>query len=127
MKWGQGLNRPRWAGVRPLPTTTTTATWTLLRNDGGNRNHWLSIRTVGGASNRDGIGARIKVVTGGVTQIREVRSGSSYLSQSDLRVHFGLGSAQIADRVEIHWPSGIEQILRQVAVDQILVATEPGQ
>ncbi len=99
----------------------------LLRNDGGNRNHWLSIRTVGGASNRDGIGARIKVVTGGVTQIREVRSGSSYLSQSDLRVHFGLGSAQIADRVEIHWPSGIEQILRQVAVDQILVATEPGQ
>ena len=103
------------SGQRPL----------LLRNDGGNGKHWLSIATVGRVSNRDGIGARIRVVTGDLIQIREVRSGSSYLSQSDLRVHFGMGAYEVADRVEIFWPSGIVQVLEQVSVDQFHVAEEP--
>ena len=97
----------------------------LLRNDGGNRQHWLSVRTVGTHSNRDGIGARIKVVAGDLHQVGEVRSGSSYLSQNSLRVHFGLGKHTRVDRVEIRWPSGIEQVLEDMATDQFLTVREP--
>jgi hypothetical protein len=97
----------------------------LLRNDGGNQKHWITIRTVGTVSNRDGIGARIRVSAGDLVQIEEVRSGSSYLSQNDLRVHFGLGDRIQVDRIEIRWPSGIEQILTNVTADQILVVKEP--
>ena len=103
------------SGQRPL----------LLRNDGGNSKHWLIVSVVGRTSNRDGIGARIRTTAGGLTQIREVRSGSSYLTQSDLRVHFGMAEHQIVDRLEILWPSGVVQVLEQVAVDQILVVEEP--
>ena len=78
----------------------------LLRNDGGNRNNSLSIRCVGTKSNRSGIGARVTVTAGGRKQIDEVMSGSSYYSQNDLRLHFGLGGAATADVVEIRWPSG---------------------
>jgi enediyne biosynthesis protein E4 len=79
----------------------------LLRNDGGNRNSWLRVRTVGGPSNRDGIGARITVTPeGGAKQWRLVHTGSSYLSQSELPLTFGLGSARKAARVEVVWPSG---------------------
>ena len=97
----------------------------LLRNDGGNRQHWLSVRTVGTHSNRNGIGARIRVVAGQLQQVEEVRSGSSYLSQNALRVHFGLGAHTRVDRVEIRWPSGVEQVLEDVAVDQFLTIQEP--
>ena len=91
----------------------------LLRNDGGNRNHWLAIKTIGRVSNRDGIGARVKVISGDLVQIEEVRSGSSYLSQNDLRVYFGLGRRERVDRVEIRWPSGIVQTLEEMAIDSI--------
>ena len=97
----------------------------LLRNDGGNRQHWLSVCTVGTRSNRDGIGARIRVVAGDLRQVEEVRSGSSYLSQNALRVHFGLGQHRRVDRVEISWPSGMTQVLEDVAVDQFLTIREP--
>jgi enediyne biosynthesis protein E4 len=97
---------------------------TLLRNDGGNKNHWLSIRTVGTKSNRDGIGARIAILAGGRRQIDEVRSGGSYLSQNDLRVHFGLGQASRLDRLEIRWPSGIVDKLENISADQFLVVRE---
>ncbi len=97
----------------------------LLRNDGGNRQHWLSVRTIGTHSNRDGIGARIRVMAGDLHQVEEVRSGSSYLSQNALRVHFGLGTHTRVDRVEIHWPSGVEQVLEDVAADQFLTVREP--
>ena len=97
----------------------------LLRNDGGNRQHWLSVRTVGIHSNRNGIGARIRVVAGDLDQVEEVRSGSSYLSQNALRVHFGLGAHTRVDRIEIRWPSGVEQVLEDVAVDQFLTIQEP--
>jgi hypothetical protein len=97
---------------------------TLLRNDGGNRNHWLSIRTLGVRSNRDGIGARITMLAGGRRQIAEVRSGGSYLSQNDLRVQFGLGRAAKAERLEIRWPSGVLDRLENVSADQFLVVLE---
>ncbi len=96
----------------------------LLRNDGGNRNHWLFIRTVGKRSNRCGIGARIRLTAGGLTQIANVRSGSSYLTTSDLRVHFGLGKETEVSSIEIRWPSGRIQELTRVKANQILTVKE---
>jgi hypothetical protein len=85
----------------------------FLRNNGGNANHWLVLRTEGVKSNRCGIGARVRVTAGGSTRVFEVRGSDSYLSANDLRVHIGLGVSEYAD-IEIHWPSG--QIDRQVRV-----------
>ncbi len=99
----------------------------LLRNDGGNRSHWLMVRPVGTRSNRDGIGARIRVTAGGVTQMREIRAASGYLSQSDPRAHFGLGSQRTVDRLEVRWPSGLVTTLEHVAADRVLVVTEPAK
>ena len=82
---------------------------TLLRNDGGNKNNWIMIKCVGSRSNRSAIGARVKVTSGEHSQIDEVMSGSSYYSQNDFRLHFGLGAATKADRVEVAWPSGAKQ------------------
>ena len=96
----------------------------LLRNDGGNRNNWLKIKTVGVKSNRDGIGARIEVVTRSHTQIREVQAGSSYLSGHDLRLIFGLGAEAEAKEVTIRWPSGLKQMLTAVEANQFLIITE---
>jgi len=98
---------------------------TLLRNDGGNQNRYLMIRTKGTRSNRDGIGARLRVVAGDLAQVKEVRSTYGYLSANDLRVHFGLGRRPQADRVEVRWPSGVVQVLEDVAVDQLLTIEEP--
>ncbi|ABK17310.1 ASPIC/UnbV domain protein [Syntrophobacter fumaroxidans MPOB] len=98
----------------------------LLRNDGGNLNHWLLIRAVGTRSNRDAIGARIRLTAGGTTQTRDVVSNSGYLSHSDRRVHFGLGSNEKADRIEIRWPSGRRQVLENIRANQVLTITEPG-
>src|SRR2546427_2108665 len=84
---------------------------TLLRNDGGNRNNWILIKCVGTRSNRSAIGTRVKVTAAGHRQIDEVRSGSSYYSQNDLRLHFGLGRATTADAVAIAWPSGASETL----------------
>ena len=97
---------------------------TLLRNDGGNRNHWVSIRTIGAISNRDGIGARVVLRAAGRRQIAEVRSGGSYLSQSDLRVHFGLGSATKIDQLEVYWPSGKIDRLQNLPADRFLAIQE---
>ena len=96
----------------------------LLRNDGGNRNNWLKIKTVGVKSNRDGIGARIEVVTRSHTQIREVQASSSYLSGQDLRLIFGLGAEAEAEEVTVTWPSGLKQTLADVAANQFLTITE---
>jgi hypothetical protein len=78
----------------------------------------------GGTSNRDAIGARVRVSAGGRTQVGEVRSGGSYLSHNDTRVHFGLGSADRVTRVEIRWPSGRVEVLAGLAVDRFYVARE---
>ncbi len=99
----------------------------LLRNDSGNQLNWLSLLLVGTASNRDGIGTQISVVSGGVEQIAERVSGGSFLSHSDGRVHFGLGANTLAERIEIHWPAGRVQRLEDVAANQFLVVEEPSR
>ena len=99
----------------------------LLRNDGDHDNHYLLVHTVGTKSNRDGIGARVIISAGGQTQHAEVQSGGSYLSHNDLRLHFGLGKAERVDRLEVRWPSGAVQVLRDIAADQVLTVVEPRQ
>jgi len=96
----------------------------LLRADSLNQNNWIKIKTVGVKSNRDGIGARIKCVTENGSQIDEVRSGGSYYSQNDLRIHFGLGKSQRVESLEISWPSGNVDTLRNVAANQLVVVKE---
>ena len=97
----------------------------LLRNDGGNANNYLFVKTVGTRSNRDGIGTRIELTAAGKTQVREVRSGTSYLSHSDMKVHFGLGKAAQVEEIVLRWPSGAVQTLKGVAANQVLEVTEP--
>jgi enediyne biosynthesis protein E4 len=91
----------------------------LLVNQIHNGNHWIAIRTVGTKSNRDGIGARVRVKTPSRIFVDEVRSGSSYSSNSDMRVHFGLGSAAKIDWVEIRWPSGLTERFANLPVDRM--------
>jgi hypothetical protein len=97
----------------------------LLLNRSGNNHHWLAIDLTGAASNRDGLGARIKVTTGQHVQFNHATTTVSYNSASDRRVHFGLGAAAIADKVEVWWPSGAKQELTGVRADQILKIVEP--
>ncbi len=96
----------------------------LLRNDGGNQRHALTIKCIGTRSNRSAIGTRVKVTVAGREQIDEVMSGSSYYSQNDLRLHFGLGTAEKADRVEVLWPSGLKESFADVKANQIVVIQE---
>src|SRR6202140_5542303 len=95
----------------------------LFRNDGGNRNHWLSVRLTGTKSNRDGIGAVVRVQSAGGKQWNIVRSGSSYCSQSDLALTFGLGKDAGAT-IQVEWPSGNKQQIGNVAADQFLAIDE---
>jgi len=95
----------------------------LLRNDGEHGNA-LVVRLVGKQSNRDGVGARLRVTTGTRAQIREVKAGSSYLGQNDLRQHVGLGTNQRADRVEVKWPSGRSDVMTNVPANQIITIRE---
>jgi enediyne biosynthesis protein E4 len=95
----------------------------VFRNDGGNRNHWLTIRLVGTKSNRDGIGALIRLRSSSGSMWGTVHSGSSYCSQSDLAATFGLGNESGAS-IEVEWPSGIKQSLGRVAANQFLTIDE---
>ncbi|HTP68952.1 MAG TPA: CRTAC1 family protein [Dongiaceae bacterium] len=96
----------------------------LLHNGGGNGNHFVSFRLTGTKSNRDAMGARLKLTAGGVTQIREIIGGGSYLSQGDLRAHFGLGSNATIDKLEITWPSGTKQSFQGFAADRFYAIAE---
>ncbi|HJU56027.1 MAG TPA: CRTAC1 family protein [Pyrinomonadaceae bacterium] len=96
----------------------------LLRAESVNQNNWLKIKTIGTKSNRAGIGARIKCVTSDGSQIDEVRSGGSYYSQNDRRVHFGLGSNRKVKSIEIRWPSGQVDTLNETAANQLIIVKE---
>jgi hypothetical protein len=96
----------------------------LLYNSGGNGNHFLNFRLLGTKSNRDAMGARIHVVAGTMSQIREIAGGGSYLSQSDLRANFGLGKASRAETVDVAWPSGLRQVFRNVEADKFYLIEE---
>ena len=98
----------------------------LLRNDGGNRGNSVLVQLAGRASNRDGIGARLRATVAGRSQIREIRAGSSYLGQNDRRAHFGLGAAKEIERLEVRWPSGRRDVLEHVAANGIVTIAEGG-
>jgi hypothetical protein len=97
----------------------------IWMNDSPDHNHWLELALQGTKSNRDGIGARIKVTAGGKAQFNHMTTASGYASSSAGPVHFGLGTARIADEIEIRWPSGTVQVLRDVAADRVLSVKEP--
>ena len=96
----------------------------LLRADSTNQNNWVKIKTIGVKSNRDGIGARIKCVTADGSQIDEVRSGGSYYSQNDLRIHFGVGKNKAIRTIEVRWPSGQIDTLNDLAANQLITVKE---
>lgn len=97
---------------------------TLLVEESASANHWIGIRLIGAKSNRAAIGARVEAESGGLRQIDEVRSGGSYLSQSDLRLHFGLGASARVDRLTIRWPSGAVDRLERIPADRHIVIEE---
>ena len=98
---------------------------TLLRNVVNNENHWVEFRLVGGPkSPRDAIGAKVFVTTGSIRQRADIFSGGSYGSSSDLRPHFGLGSATKVDKVGIHWPDGTREEVTPPGIDRIFTVIE---
>ena len=100
------------------------ATVDVLQNEGGNRSNSILVRTVGSSSNHDGIGARLKLSVGGKSFVREVKAGSSYLAQNDLRVHFGLGNAPKADRLEIRWPGGATEVIENIEANRFVTVRQ---
>lgn len=105
--------------------TTNDGPLYILRNVTSTPYHWLTLKLTGHKSNRDAIGAEVKVVAAKNSQVATVTTASSYLSSSDKRVHFGLGAASMAETIEIRWPSGIRQTMKNVPADQILHVDEP--
>jgi hypothetical protein len=112
-------------GLVDVVVTTNDGPAYVLRNETATGSHWLTLKLVGHKSNRDAIGAEVELVTARGSQFATVTTASSYLSSSDKRVHFGLGSEAVAQAIEIHWPSGIAQELKNVHSDQILQVDEP--
>ncbi len=98
---------------------------TLVHNVSPKSGHWIAVKLKGTKSNRDGIGAKIEVSAGGKKWLAERVAGSGYLSQDDYRVHFGLGSAAMVDKIEVRWPSGTVQTLDKAAVDRVITIEEP--
>ena len=96
----------------------------LYRNDGGNTNNWLRIRTVGTKSNRDGIGARLRVTVEGRTQSQDVRPNASFLSTNDPRPLFGLGQASRVEQIEVRWPSGHVDTVGPVDANRTITLVE---
>ena len=91
---------------------------TLLRNETGTEHNWVRIKTVGVVSNRDGTGTRVTLTAGGHTQIQEINRGASYLSSHDGRLHFGLGTHTVVDRLEVRWQSGVVQVFEGLRMNQ---------
>jgi hypothetical protein len=99
---------------------------TLLHNQALHKSHFVNFKLVGTKSNRDALGARIKITAGAITQIREIAGGGSYLSQSDLRANFGVGDATVISSVDVSWPSGTHQTFRDLAADRFYQLEESG-
>ena len=96
----------------------------LFRNDGGNRRNWLRVRTIGSRSNRSGIGAVVRVTSASGTQWQMVHSGSSYASQSELTLTFGLGGDARVSRIDVEWPSGHTQTFKNVDANHVVTLDE---
>ena len=97
---------------------------TILRNDSPNQGHWLQIALRGTKTNRDGVGARVKVLAGDLTQVDEVHSGRGYQSHYGSRLYFGLGKRQRVDRIEVQWLGGAVDVLKGVQADRLVTITE---
>ena len=97
----------------------------LLRNNKGNQNNWLTLLLIGTSSNRDGIGARIRISADGEEQIAQKKSTTGYISCNDPRIHFGIGGSETVEMIEIKWPSGKVQVLENISANQIVDITEP--
>jgi enediyne biosynthesis protein E4 len=132
---GAAFNRPMMArgaayadldgdGDLDIAVATLAGPAHLFRNDGGNHNNWLSVRAVGTRSNKSALGASVRVTSASGAQWQMVHSGSSYASQSDLALTFGLGRDARASKVEVTWPSGTAQTLADVAANQLIVIDE---
>ncbi len=132
---GVALNQPMMArgaayadfdgdGDLDIAVATLAGPARLFRNDGGNRNSWLSVRAVGARSNKSALGAVVRVSGASGTQWQMVHSGSSYASQSDLTLTFGLGRDTRASKVDVTWPSGATQTFTGVAANQLVVIDE---
>jgi len=96
----------------------------MLRNDGGNANHFLEVLLIGTKSNRDGIGASLKLTSEGFAHVEQAKGGMSYMSASDPRIFFGLGKRTKIESLEITWPSGLVEKLANVPIDQIIAIKE---
>jgi enediyne biosynthesis protein E4 len=111
-----------------LLVTNNGAGVNLLLNEGLNETavnvNAILIRVIGTKSNRSGIGTRLTLTTGGRRQLREVQSGSSYLTQNDLRAHFGLGVANRSERLEIRWPSGVTEVVQDLPANHVITVRE---
>ena len=97
---------------------------TILRNESPSKGHWLQVRLRGVKTNRDGIGARVKIVSGDLTLIDEVHSGRGYQSHYGTRLHFGLGNREKVDRIEVRWIGGQVDVFENIAVDKIVTLIE---
>ncbi len=95
-----------------------------MRNDGATANHWLEVLLIGTKSNRDGIGSVLKLISGDLTRIDQAKGGTSYMSASDPRIHFGIGKRTKIDSLVITWPSGQVDRLPNVPVDSIIAVKE---
>lgn len=112
-------------GKLDLVVTALSAPAEIWMNDSPGENHWLELKLQGTKSNRDGIGAKIRITAGGQTQYTHYTTASGYASSSAGPVHFGLGAAKVVDEIEIRWPSGTLQTLKNVQADRIVHVVEP--
>jgi hypothetical protein len=111
-------------GVQEVVVENLEGDPVVLRPEGGARNHWISLELGGTKSNRLALNARVRITAGELAQTDEVRSSGSYLSQSDLRLHFGLADHPRADKVEIFWPSGATEALANLESDRFYCVKE---
>jgi hypothetical protein len=114
-------------GKIDLVTTVLNAEPQLLMNRSPDHNHWIILKLIGVADNRDGLGTKVKITTANGVQYNEATTAVGYNSSSDKRVYFGLGNASVLDQIELAWPTGVKQVLKNVTADQILTIVESGR
>src|SRR5580698_8715038 len=125
--WGCAFGDLNNDGKIDIVVTVLNAQPQLLMNRSPNHNHWIILKLVGVADNRDGLGTRVKITTASGVQYNQATTAVGYNSSSDKRVYFGLGNVAVIDRIELAWPTGVKQVLINVTADQILTIVETGQ